>query len=392
MYKRKTEAKEVEPTVAQINSIVEGARWAPSGDNNQSFTFEWDGETLIIREDEERSRAFINVGNSASQMALGMCLTNIELVAAKEGWATRWTAETQKPVVAQVQFELIKPSSINPWNPRLADAIQNRAVDRRPYHLNKIPPQFFEAIKEMTKNPWGIQFHLIDQSISISNLARINSRFESFLIGHKSLHSYLFRWMRWSTNGEKKPYDGMPLSTMGLSLFFRVCFRLIANWPIARLVKAFGFEWIVEYRARRVYSRSAAFGAFTIPNTLPITFIRVGELWQRVWLMLTSEGWALQPVMGHSLMAHRCVRYNGEGLSQSERCQFGKENQEIKSVINITHERSIACLFRLGRPISPLGSRTLRRPRSDLLSMTAGKFDVGLPSPSLPRTLLRENN
>ena len=213
---------------------------------------------------------------------------------------------------------------------------------------------------------------MIDQPSAVIDLARINSRFESFLIGHKSLHSYLFRWMRWSKENVNDTQDGMPLDAMGLNFFFKACFRFIAHWPIARLIKVFKFDWIAEGRARRVYSRSAAFGAFTIPNTQPLTYVRVGWLWQRAWLMLTSKGWALQPVMGHALMAHLCDHFNGTGLTRTECIRFENENSEMRSVIGIAPGQSLATLFRLGRPISPLNSRAPRRPLSVLLTRTGG--------------------
>ncbi len=370
MKRRNSNGKGNRPTEAQIQTIVEGARWAPSGDNNQSISFEWDGEKLIVREDAERSRAFINVGNAASQLALGMCMANIELVAAQKGWATRWTTETQDPVVAQVRFVALDRSSSTTWDPLLAEAIQKRTVDRRPFYVEQIPLHISADLNEITQNTWGIRFYLIDQPSSVIDLARINSRFESFLIGHKSLHSYLFRWMRWSNKHVDDTHDGMPLETMGLNFLFKACFRFIAHWHIARLIKVFRFNWIAEVRARRVYSRSAAFGAFTIPNTQPLTYVRVGWLWQRAWLMLTSKGWALQPVMGHALMGHLCDHFNGTGLTSAERIQFEKETREMRSVIGISPGQSLSTLFRLGRSIAPLKSRAPRRRLSDLLTRT----------------------
>ncbi|MBL8023008.1 MAG: ThiF family adenylyltransferase [Elusimicrobia bacterium] len=352
-----------QPNVAQVTAMVDSARWAPSGDNVQPFSFEWDGKTLFVNEEVNRSQAFINVGNVASQMALGMCLTNIEIAAEQWGWVPRWTTEARKPSVAQMTFEpgLVRHSS-------LAAAIRSRCVDRRPFGKDRMSDRFIEKIKNQSNNPWGIQFHLMDDTEQIKTLARINSRFESFLLGHKALHSYLFHWMRWSKKEAQTFSDGMPISTLGLTPVDGLSLRLLAQWSIARSMKTMGVTRLAAIRARHIYRQSAAFGAFTIPNTEPMTYVRVGGLWQRVWLNLTAEGWTLQPVMGHSLMAHRCKEYEGEGLTIQERERFEREDKEIHEIMGALQSQTIACLFRMGRPRSPVSSRAPRRALSSLLS------------------------
>jgi molybdopterin/thiamine biosynthesis adenylyltransferase len=352
-----------QPTAAQITAIVDSARWAPSGDNVQPFSFQWDGTTLFVNEEENRSKAFINVGNVASQMALGMCLANIEIAAQQWGWVPCWTLETRQGSVAQITFEpgLVRQSP-------LATALRARCVDRRPFDQDQMSLRFAETIKEQTNNPWGIQFHLLDKTEQVKAMARINSGFESFMLEDKRLHTYLFRWMRWSNKEAQTSSDGMPLSTLGLNPMDALSLRLLAKWTIARLFKATGLTRLAALRARRVYGRSAAFGAFTIPNSEPMTYVWVGCLWQRLWLKLTAEGWTLQPVMGHSLMAHRCKEYEGEGLTEKQRERFELDDEEMHKIMETPQDQSIACLFRMGRPVSPVTHRAPRRALPSLLS------------------------
>lgn len=110
------ETPEASPTSLQIKGIVECARWAPSGDNVQPFTFEWNGKFLSVREDVGRSRSFLNVGNAASHIALGMCLTNIEIGAGRAGWEAHWTLGDKGNEVARVTFSPgpLRSSARNP--------------------------------------------------------------------------------------------------------------------------------------------------------------------------------------------------------------------------------------------------------------------------------------
>lgn len=350
--------------MAQITAIVDGARWAPSGDNVQPFSFQWDGKTLFIQEDAGRSRAFINTGNVASQMALGMCLANIEIAAEQWGWVARWTIDDHGTCVAQVTFEpgLVRESP-------LAAAIRARTVDRRPFRKEAITKTLADKLNEQTENLFGIQFHLLDRPDQINTLARINSGFEPFLLGHRRLHHDLFRWIRWTGHGTQRVQDGMPLSTLGLNTLDALSFRLLARWSIARLFNAIGFTRLASLRARRVYSQSAAFGAFTISKTDPITYVRVGQQWQMLWLKLASEGWSLQPIMGHSLMALRCREHRGEGLTENERKRFEWEDKDIHDAMGVPQDQIIACLFRIGRSLSPVPARAPRLSLSALFSI-----------------------
>lgn len=355
------------PTVAQITAIVDSARRAPSGDNVQPFSFYWDGKILFVQEDANRSRAFINAGNVASHMALGMCLANIEVASEQWGWVARWAGwsiEEDGSSTAQVTFEpgLVRESS-------LAAAIRSRTVDRRPFRKETISKMFADELSAQTENLWGIQFHLLDRSDQVETLARINSGFEPFLLGHKALHDDLFRWIRWSDQEAQKTQDGMPVSTLGLNPLDRFSLRFLKRWNAARLFKTLGLTRLAALRARRVYRQSAAFGAFTISNTAPTTYVRVGQQWQMLWLKLASEGWSLQPIMGHSLMAHLCQKYEGKGLTEKDKEKFQREDEAMRDLIGVPPGHSIACLFRIGRSLTPVQTRAPRRHLSTLLNI-----------------------
>ncbi|MBL0059388.1 MAG: ThiF family adenylyltransferase [Elusimicrobia bacterium] len=355
-----------QPTGAQITAIVDSARWAPSGDNIQPFSFEWNGKNLLVHEDINRSKAFMNVGNIASDMALGMCLANMELSAEQWGWVARWEKVNLGSTVARVSFG---PGPLRP-SP-LAGAIRTRAVDRRPFREERMSQRFEKELMEHGENLWGIRLHLLTRPAQIQTAARIHSAFEAFMLGHRNLHAFFFRWLRWSDKKAGQTMDGLPLSTLGVNPLDAIGLRLLARWGVARLFKSLGLTRLAAARALRVYRRSAAFGAFIIPNTDPITYVRMGWIWQRLWLYLTKEGWTLQPVIGHSVMAHLCKKYQGEGLTSKEGERFLREDVEMRNLLAVPKEQTIACVFRLGRSLTPVTARAPRRPLAALLKFTA---------------------
>lgn len=243
------------PSVPEIDAIVDCARWAPTGDNVQQFSFDWDGECLGVLEDLDRSRAFLNVGNFASHMALGMCLSTIEIGAEQNGWLAQWEFVEEGEFVARVTFSevAIRPSP-------LGEAIRSRTVDRRPYLKDPVSPRYAEEIMGMAQNPWGIRFHLLTEPKRVGRMAKINGMFESFMFEHRRIHDFFYRWFRRTDAEAGRTEDGLPLSTMGIGPLAAFGVRVMAMWGVARLFALLGFTRLAAVRAERLYRRSAALG------------------------------------------------------------------------------------------------------------------------------------
>ncbi len=357
------------PSVQQIKNIVEFARLAPSGDNVQPFTFEWNGQELFVRDEPSRSRAIMNVANVASHMALGMCLVNIEIGANREGWAVRWevgeTGETARIVFA--------PGPMR--SSALVEAVAARTVDRRPYRSAPVSRRYARELAQAAENPWGIRFRLLNDSARVGRMAHINGGFESFLFEHRATHSFFYRWLRRTDEDARRDGDGLPVSTLGVNSAEALGLRFLAAWGLARLFRLCGITRLASIRARRVYGQSAAYGVLTVPNLDPLSFVRVGWLWQRVWLKMTLDGWVLQPVMGNSLMGFLCRHFEGEGLSPAQKRRFSLEDNEMRGLISADAGETIACVFRMGRPDGPVLHRAPRRSLDRILKIHLGVDD-----------------
>jgi hypothetical protein len=351
------------PSPSQIQAIVEFARWAPSGDNVQPFTFDWNGKVLLVLEERARSRAFLNVGNAASLMALGMCLRNMELGAEREGWSACWQLGEEEGIAARVTF---KPGPIKTSS--LVDAVTARAVDRRPYRLDPIPRRYVRDLVDEVQNPWGIRFRLLNDKHRLNAMAHINGGFESFLFEHRENHTLFYRWLRRTDEEASRTMDGLPVSTFGLNALEVLGLRLLGWWWLARLFSFAGFTRMAALRARKVYRQSGGFGVFTVPNQDPLTFVRLGWLWQRMWLKMAVDGWSLQPVIGNALMGLLCRAHGGEGLSPSQKARFTREEMEMRDLIVAEEGETIACVFRMGRPTSPVTARAPRRSLARILA------------------------
>lgn len=350
------------PSIRDIKAIVNGARWAPTGDNAQEFTFDWDGRVLSVLEDRGRGEAFMNVGNMASRISLGMCLATIEIGAEREGWVARWDMGSEGDVVARVTFTF-GPKTNSP----LAEAVFSRTVDRRPYRPETLPVSYGKELVAFMENPWGIRFRLVDNPTFIQKLVRIMGGFEPEMFAIKGLHHFLFRWLRWTEKEAHQTGDGMPIQAMGVGPLDAVNLRLLSSWRFSKLCSIFGFTGLAAVRAGKVYNQSSALGVFTVPNIEPLSFIRVGWLWQRLWLQLAADGWSLQPIMGNSLMGLLCRHFGGAGLTDAQKERFTRDEKELRHLISAEEGETLAIFFRMGRSKGPVPARAPRRPLHQVL-------------------------
>ena len=368
--------EESAPSLKHIRAMVDGARWAPSGDNVQPFTYEWDGTELTVREEAERSRAFLNVGNAAGQMALGMALANIELVAEREGWVPCMELQQQSDRVARVTFQ---PGSARPS--LLAEAIPLRTVDRRPYRPSVLPTEYVNELSDVHSRSHGIRLRFVRTAEKMDQIARLTGGFESFLFEHRASHDYLYRWLRFSNRTARRTGDGLPVSTLGIGLSNALNLRVLSVWALSRLFSWVGLTGLAGRRARQVYRQSAGFGVFTVPKGDGADFVEAGRQWQKLWLQLTLDGWSLQPLLGNAMMGLLCREHGGEGLTASKKERFVHDDQEIRQIVGVGEGETIACVFRLGRSESPVRFRAPRRPLDRVLKVTSPQVS----SPETPK-------
>jgi len=348
-----------------LSALVRAAAHAPSGDNCQPWRFHSDGRCLRVRFVPERAESFYDVGNRASWISLGAVLENLEIAAASRGIGLRvelFPAAGHSDVVA-----VATPSPIPTVEARLADAIEKRCVNRRPYEPRALPRDVRTEIDSLVSAVPGAHLSWVEDAAPKAKLAALAAENDRLLFEHRGVHDGVYRWLRWTASESARAGDGMPVATLELSPIERPGFRLAAWWPFARALAAMGVTRAVVRRSRHVYERSAALVLLTVDGGAREDFVRGGRVMERIWLTATNRGLSFQPVTGITFLLLRLLYLNGDGLSAEHRRRLQRIGDDASVIVPRLRTTTPIMLFRIGNGAAP-SARSPRLSLSQLLT------------------------
>ena len=126
-----------------IERILDLARWAPSGDNEQPWRFEIVAEDhFVVHAHDTRDWCVYDLDGRASQIAVGALLETIAIAASAEGLEARFTrrvdAPEEKPLI-----DVYLQKAADPGAHKLLPFVKARVTQRRPFQ-HKTPDRSAE--------------------------------------------------------------------------------------------------------------------------------------------------------------------------------------------------------------------------------------------------------
>jgi len=127
------------PPDGTLARILDLARWAPSGDNEQPWRFQVLSEThLVVHYPGTAPDDLYNYDGRPALISLGCFAESLRLAASSFGWEMRWRYEPKaKGGLLKVGFN---PSGAQAKDP-LCDFLPTRSVDRRRYRRRPLTPR-----------------------------------------------------------------------------------------------------------------------------------------------------------------------------------------------------------------------------------------------------------
>ena len=286
-------------TLDQIKSVLRLAARAPSGDNTQPWSFEWNGHVLTVLFHPSRAHHVLDAGFSAAEIALGCLLESIEIAVSSYGVsldpAFLGFRDAEGSAVAEVRFI----SSTRPPD-RLVDALPLRSTDRRPFRRGTLPvPQLTEILRDFPK-PGLAQAHF--QSDPSRELLDYILAAECLVAIHPSIFLETLPWIRLSEKETARTLDGMPWRGTGVSPLQYPALRLIRGVPRAfPLLAKGGMKQIHSATVKKLLSSSAGLFCLSVSPNAHSALLSAGRLAMRLWLRLTQLGFGVQPLTISSL-------------------------------------------------------------------------------------------
>jgi sulfur-carrier protein adenylyltransferase/sulfurtransferase len=365
---RKPRPEPVRLPQTPIETILDMARWAPSGDNTQPWRFRITGSDRVRLRILDSEDDIYDFEGRPTLISTGCLIENLRIAAAELGRAFSWSYEpvTDGGRVLNLAFPKDPGTQRDPLHPYLP----LRSVDRRAYRLRPLDHDDRRALEAAIDPEFDLIWH--ESAAERWRMSRINGLASDLRLKIPEafrVHQRVIDWER------RFSPTGIPAGAVGLDrLTLKIMRWGLADWSrMRRLNRPPGSTLMA--RLQMDYEPGYFSAAhFTIARRAPAAedgepgeLLRLGQSLQRFWLAATARGISLQPTMAPIIFAYygrRAIPFTAEPSA------LDKARHLDRKLAAATGRPSEFLLFRgrIGhRKERPLGPRSIRRPLSELI-------------------------
>jgi len=354
-------ADSVAPDAPVIEKILDLARWAPSGDNEQPWRFEITGpDTLRVHlQYTPDANIYEYAEGRPVWLAAGALMETLALAASRYGRHCHWTMPQAEGQIIDVS--LLPAPGLAPH--RLSDFIKLRSVDRRPYRPARLDARRKAALEAAVGDAFVIEW--LESPRARWAATRLNMRATHIRLRIPEcfrVHNDVIRFDR--TRAE----EGLPAASVGLDpLTVRLMRWANARWWRSRLLN----RWLGGARMASlqldVLPGLLCGAHFTIrwrdggAGKTREDWVVAGQAMQRFWLEATAQNLVLQPSFAPVIFAHHAA----SGKTDWEIPATGREASRLAQAwptVWASTLEDVVFTGRIGHPKAPAAARSLRRP------------------------------
>jgi nitroreductase len=337
-------------------TLVCAAILAASPHNTQPWLFKVTDKQIELYADTRRFPGALDPYSREQHIGLGCALENLMLAAAANGFnATAMLlpgklqaipSNPQPELVARVDLSSgIRQAS------ELYDAIPHRHTNRAPYDLKPVPSEVMDALNGLVSEEPQVKIFLFDSESDRSRIVDLIAKANQEVYADPDVERGSQQWIRWNWSDVQKYRDGLTIDAFGLPPLTTA----IIKFTPKQLLKMYtsrskGDPYADLLRATPVFGLVAVRDRYDQEQSL-----RVGRIWQRAHLLLTSRGIAGRPVNeAVELIDHERLR--------------NQEPRASSQLAELTHDATWqpTFMFRIGYAIRPAHASP-RRPAKDVI-------------------------
>lgn len=347
-----------------MRQVVAAAILAPSGGNNQPWSFYNDGDVLYVVNDRSRaSSPTLDVGERATHAALGAAVENAVIAAAAAGRVARvqWLPDAGNPrIVARLDFDAGEPGAAQAADAALQPQLQARLTNRRTSKARAIPAEQIAALAAAARLRGG-QMFLCQDPAKLDEVGEILGVSDGIRMFSPALHGEMMSELRWTQRETEDTRDGIDLATLEISGGQRGMIRMMRRFGVARFMGKIGAGKAFIAGAKQMLAASSAFAVITIPGHSPADYLQGGRAMERAWLTASSLGLAFQPLAAVTYLFMRVRFFRGEGFDAATvQTLQGLLDRFDRVFPEIDRSHGHVLYFRLGYA-EPATARSLRR-------------------------------
>ena len=196
---------------------------------------------------------------------------------------------------------------------------------------------------------------------------------------YKTLEFFLNNHIRNSFKIAQKFKTGFALNNLRVGYLGNIVIKLTKNWTLMSFLNKFGFAKIVSSKVEQGIDNCGACILITVPDNSAISYIKGGQVLERIWLKLSALGVAAQPMTTITFFQlHQ--QLNGMKNFDPKHHQLLREGfaeyEKLFPEENLTNRGQIM-LIRLGYS-KGIKTWTVRQPAKSLIQQTTNTIETGL--------------
>lgn len=323
----------------RLESWIQLATRAPSGDNSQPWDFAFDSGLFKITINRDRARHFLDQDMSATWISIGCLCENLERSAAFFGFECLLNVETDHSVT--VKYQAIEPQT----DSNTIDIVTKRQTFRGKLNTVNIDLSTFNLEFPVLPND-GPQFTWQSVPTVSKTLLWKWSWLESVLWLKTSLMADFTKWL----HGKNETYEyGISLESLQVSLMDQLSLMLFKKVPnLTKAVPSWFFQLKTYFRLKFLIESSAGLLCLSGSFRDYRDYFYAGKEIQRMWLYLTKNNIKAQPLAIQSLFLNFA---NSDSVKGS---LTGDQVRKIKSIkietqMDLNISKDLIFTFRYGR-------------------------------------------
>jgi nitroreductase len=350
-----------------IESILDIARWAPSGDNAQPWKFRVtnDREVVVLVR-----RANPNIyeyrSGEPTLISVGALLENIEIAAPAFGLKASWNYLGSRDGIDHVAVSFTEDDA-SPVSD-LFKEITRRSVDRRPFKINALTKEQQNRLSESLDPEMQVRWYdSLSSRRRIAHLSAMATNIRLTIPETFEVHRNIVDWE------DRESEWAIPSRSLGLdSLTLQLTRWSMASWRRTKFMNSMGAPlfaalqmdilpglFCASYFAIRLMRRSSERGADLVQT------IQAGQAIQRFWLTASKLGLVIQPCV--AILAFWTYAAARQEFTIFPKAQKTSHKLAAGAQAIFGDSDEIVFMGRIGWPRSKSPSRSTRLPLDKLL-------------------------
>jgi len=313
-----------------VKQILDLARWAPSGDNEQPWRFEIINERhFVVHGHDTRDWCVYDLDGRASQIAIGALLQTIEIAASGSGYQAKFSRRREAPEIKPTidvyltRVEGLKVSELFPF-------IQKRVTQRRPLNTQTLTAHQKKTLEEVIGDNFKILW--LEAPKARWQMAKLLFQSAQIRLTIPEAYEVHKKNIEWNSRFSK---DRIPDQAIGVDfLTLKVMRWTLKKWQRVQMMNRYFAGTLLPRLQMDLLPGYRCAAHFCLLSKHPLqdidAYLEGGKTLQKFWLTATYLNLQLQPEMTPLIFS----RYNAKKLHFTNNSQALLLAQTVREQLN----------------------------------------------------------